>query len=209
MAEPLVSVVISTYNRAELLKTRSLPSVLAQTHQNLDIHVVGDGTDTETVVFMQNHPDPRVRFTNLPRQEYPTDPGTKWCVIGLEARNYGHETAKGQYIANLDDDDEWLPTTVEQLLRHLIADDADVAYGKSKAFGADGSIAWYGNWPPMHFAFCDGAWLSRHDLGFRYDKDCVKRGLPEDGDRIDRMVAAGLKFTMINDIVHYYYPNPR
>jgi glycosyltransferase involved in cell wall biosynthesis len=209
MPEPLVSVVISTYNRAKLLTERSLPSVLSQTHQNLDVHVVGDGTDQETVRLLSEVTDPRVRFTNLPRQEYPADPGTKWCVIGLEARNHGHDTARGDYIANLDDDDEFLPHTIETLLRHLQADDADIAYGRSKAFLHDGGIQWYGNWPPQHFAFCDGAWLSRHDLGVRYDPECVKRGLPEDGDRIDRMVAAGYRFTFVDEIVHYYYPNPR
>jgi glycosyltransferase involved in cell wall biosynthesis len=209
MAEPLVSVVISTYNRTQTLMERSLPSVLAQTHQNLDIHVVGDGTERETGIAIRKLGDPRVRFTNIPRQVYPLDPGAKWCVIGLDARNHGHDTAKGKFIANLDDDDEWLPTTVETLLRLLLADDADVAYGRSKAFLHNGGIQWYGNWPPMHFAFCDGAWLSKHDLGFRYDKDCLQRGLPEDGDRIDRMVAAGLRFTMTQEIVHYYYPNPR
>jgi glycosyltransferase involved in cell wall biosynthesis len=195
MAESLVSVVISTYNRAKLLEERSLPSVLNQTHQNLDIHVVGDGTNQETEAVIQTLSDPRIRFTNLPKQEYPKDPGEKWCVLGLEARNHGHETAKGEYIVNL--------------LKALWAADVDVAYGKSKAFLHDGGIQWYGNWPPMHFAFCDGAWLSKHDLGFRYDPECISRGLPEDGDRIDRMVAAGLKFIMVNEVVHYYYPNPR
>lgn len=209
MAEPLVSVVISTYNRAKLLQERSLSSVLAQTYQNLDIHVVGDETDQETVDLMASYTDPRVRFTNRPKQTYPNDPGSKWALIGLEARNHGHDTARGEYIANLDDDDEMLPTAIDTLLKALWAHDADIAYGKSKAFLHDGGIQWYGNWPPMHFAFCDGAWLSKHDLGFRYDLECVTRGLPGDGDRIDRMVAAGLKFTMVQDIVHYYYPNPR
>ena len=209
MAEPLVSVVIPTHDRTRLLLERSLPSVRAQTYQNLDIHVVGDDTEQATVDAMLTYPDPRVRFTNLPRQVYPTDPGEHWCVIGLEARNYGHDTARGEYIVGLDDDDELLPAMVETLLKHLWAADADVAYGRSKAFRHDGSIAWYGNWPPQHFAFCEGAWLSKHDLGIRYDPGCILRGLPEDGDRIDRMVAAGLKFTMVDEIVHYYYPNPR
>lgn len=200
---------MSTHNRAKLLKERSLPSVLSQTHQNLDVHVVGDATDEETVEFLTTHPDPRVRFTNLPKQPNHPDPGTQWSIQGLEARNYGHDTAKGDYIANLDDDDEFLPHTLETLLRHLQAADADVAYGRSKAFRADGGIQWYGNWPPMHFAFCDGAWLSRHDLGVRYDLECVKRGLPGDGDRIDRLVAAGHKFVFVDEIIHYYYPHPR
>lgn len=209
MPEPLVSVVIPTHKRFHLLTTRSLPSVLAQTHQNLDVHIVGDGPNPGVAEYIEELGDDRVRYSELPKQTLPTDPATAWCLLGLEARNYGHDQAIGGYIAGLDDDDEWLPSMIETLLKHLWAADADVAYGRSKAFGSDGSIAWYGRWPPEHFAFCDGAWLSKHDLGFRYDPECVKRGLPEDGDRIDRMVEAGLRFTFVDEIVHYYYPNPR
>lgn len=211
MSEPLVSVVIPTYNRKRLLTERALPSVLAQTHQNLDIHVVGDGTDEETCLAMAHasHDDPRIRFTNIPHQQYPDDPGQLWCVIGLNARNYGYDHAKGEYLVGLDDDDELLPQMIEKLLRVLLQYDVDVAYGRSKAFGHDGSIAWYGNWPPGHFQFCDGAWLMKHDLGYRLDPECISRGLPEDGDKIDRMVADGVRFTFLDEIVHYYYPNPR
>ncbi len=211
MSGHLVSVVIPTYNRLRLLIERSLPSVFAQTHTNLDIHVVGDGTDEETVRAMDVlvRSDPRVRFTNLPRQVYPDDPGQLWCVIGLNARNYGYETALGDYLVGLDDDDELLPDMIEVLLKALLERDVDVAYGRSKAFGHDGTIAWYGNWPPGHFQFCEGAWLSKHDLGYRLDPECISRGLPEDGDKIDRMVADGVRFTFVDQIVHYYYPNPR
>ena len=209
MGEPLVSVVIPTYQRTQVLRDRCLPSVIGQTHKNLDIHVVGDGPNPDTRAMIEELGDERVRYSEVPKQVLPEDPGTRWCVIGLDNRNKGHDDAKGEYIMGLDDDDMWLPYTVEVLLDALIKNKADVAYGKSEAFGADGSKAWYGNWPPMHFAYCEGAWISKHDLGFRYDPDCVKRGLPEDGDRIDRMVAAGLKFTMVDRIVHYYYPNPR
>ncbi len=41
-ADPLVSVVIPTYDNHELLRERAIPSVLAQTHQNVEIVVVGD-----------------------------------------------------------------------------------------------------------------------------------------------------------------------
>lgn len=206
----LVSVVIPTHDRPELLLRRCLPSVLRQTHTNLDIHVVGDATDaiSEGGVRQIMESDRRVRFTNLPKQKLPDDRGQQWCVLGLEARNHGHDTALGQYIANLDDDDEWQPFMVAELLRE-VQKGYDIAYGRSIAYGADGSTAWYGNWPPMHFAFCDGAWLSRHDLGIRYDPECIMRGLTADGDRIDRMVAAGLRFSMLDTIVHTYYPNPR
>jgi glycosyltransferase involved in cell wall biosynthesis len=206
---PLVSVVIPTHNRTDLLMSRSLPSVLNQTYPNLEVLVVGDGTEPQTGKALRALADPRVRFKNLPRQVLPDDPGQRWCVIGLEARNWGHDNAQGEFIAGLDDDDEFLPFMIQTLFDELCAADADLAYGRSKAFGHDGSIAWYGHWPPGHFAFCDGAWLSKHDLGFRYDPGCISRGLPEDGDRIDRMVAAKKKFVFVDQIVHYYYPNPR
>jgi len=208
-----ISVVIPTYNRADTLMNRALPSVFAQDiTAELEILVVGDGTDFETVSLMRDleSRDPRVRFWNRPHQDYPDDPGERWCVLGLEARNWGHDHATGEYIAGLDDDDEWRVHMLSTLWKALKQGGVDVAYGRSIAYNSEGKqIAQYGRVPPMHFAFCDGAWLSKHDLGFRYDKACIDRGLPEDGDRIDRMVAAGLKFAFVNDVVHNYYPNPR
>ena len=43
--EPLVTVILTTYQRPELLRSRSLPAVLAQTHRNLEVLVIGDGPD--------------------------------------------------------------------------------------------------------------------------------------------------------------------
>ena len=78
----LVSIIIPTYHRAELLLARSLPSALNQTHADLDIHVVGDGADQATVDAMATVTDPRVRFTNIERQVYPDDPIWAWNVRG-------------------------------------------------------------------------------------------------------------------------------
>jgi hypothetical protein len=58
-------------------------------------------------------------------------------------------------------------------------------------------------------AFCDGAWLMRHDLGWRFDPGCISRGLPEDGDMWARMYAGGVRFAFGNQLVHHYYVNPR
>ena len=43
--EPLVTIVLPTFRRAELLRTRSLPAALAQTHERLEVLVIGDGPD--------------------------------------------------------------------------------------------------------------------------------------------------------------------
>lgn len=207
MSTPLVSVVIPTHQRPRELLERSLPSVLRQTYRNLDIHVVADGPNPESQRGVEAIGDERIRYTELPKQPLPEDPGEAWCVLGLDVRNHGYDTARGEYIMGLDDDDEWLPRTVEMLLAAIVAGGYDVVYGRSKRFNKDGSIGWHGVLPTQHFAYCEGAFIAKHDLGFRLDPDCVKRGLPEDGDKIDRMVAAGLRFHLLDEIVHYYYPH--
>ena len=181
--------------------------MLAQTHKNLEVIVVGDGPNPGAESGIARLGDERVRYTEVPKQVLPKDGGTAWCVLGLDARNHGWDLATGDYIMGLDDDDEWFPYTVKLLLSHLIETSVDVAYGRSKRIAPSGAIGWHGVWPPQHFAYCEGAYIAKHDLGFRFDPDCVKRGLPEDGDKIDRMVAAGVRFSFLDVLVHTYYAN--
>lgn len=207
-----ISVVIPTKDRREKLE-RAIKSVLGQAGTwDLEILVVGDDTDQDTVKMMEgwSKADPRLRFWNLPAQVYPEDPGQKWCVIGLEARNWGYDHATGDYIAGLDDDDIWLPHWLQTLYQAIKKLGVDVVYGRSEAFDQGGKlVARYGKWPAMHFAFCEGAWLAKHDLGYRLDPACIERGLPEDGDKIDRMVAGGVSFAFVDEVIHHYFPNPR
>ena len=221
----LVSVIIPTYNRTKLLMERALPSVLNQTHRNLDIHVVGDGTENATAEALHDlvlGGELRVHFTNIKHQQYPDDPGQAWCVLGLNARNFGLDTARAKYVTCLNDDDEWEPDMVERLLAVLendvygVRDDGsqvditpDFVYGKSKYHWPDRHNQMAGSWPPGMGAFCDGAWLMKHDLGYRFDPDCIKRGLPEDGDLWERMYKGGVRMAFVDRLVHHYYPNPR
>jgi glycosyltransferase involved in cell wall biosynthesis len=209
----LVSVVIPTYNRNDLLIGRSLASVLRQSHRNLEIHVVGDGMGGSQLANLEDRlswiADPRVRLWNIHRQTYPEDPQEKWCVLGLNARNHGLDQSTGEWIAPLDDDDEWTNDHVEVLLATAKAGNFDFAYGISQYHWPDGRHQLAGSWPPGMGAFCDGAQLYRNGMGYRYDPDCVKRGLPEDGDLWTRMAEGGVKFTFLSQIVHHYYPNPR
>jgi glycosyltransferase involved in cell wall biosynthesis len=207
LPDPLVSVVIPTYNRAALLVERCLPSVLQAT-QRLEVIVVGDGPQPEAKRAVAGLHDARVRFCELPeRQTYPEDLAAAWCVLGLEARNLALDLAQGDYVAPLDDDDAWTPDHLDVLMACLNDTGADYAYGRSEAYWQDSRRSWYGQWPPMHFSHCVGSQVFRHDLGYRYDPACVERGLPEDGDMIDRMVAGGVRFAFVNHLVHLYWPN--
>lgn len=206
----LLSVVIPTYERTELLIKRSLPSVLSQrTPMTLEVIVVGDGEGPATGYALSALGDPRVYYVNLERPDYPEEPTEHWSQIGLAARNWGYDNAEGQYIMGLDDDDALVGGAIEKLHGAIERAGADLAYGRSVAFNEhDQPIAYYGFYPPKHFAYCEGAWLARHDLGYRFELDPVKRGsLPGDGDKIDRMVGGGVKFTFVDEVVHHYWPN--
>jgi glycosyltransferase involved in cell wall biosynthesis len=205
----LVSAIIPTYNRNELLFDRSLPSVLRQTHQEMEILIVADGMVGETFDNLEARiaglGDPRVKLANIERPTYPEDPGLLWSVQGIYARNFGLDHAKGEWIAALDDDDEWTDDHVEILLGAAIEKGVDFAYGRAVT-------PWgqrYGFWPPSGMNFTDGSQLYRHDMGYRYDPDCVLRWLPADADLWNRMVAGGVTFTFVDELVHRYFPAPR
>ena len=96
-AEIDITVVIPTRGRPELLK-RAVLSALRQTHRNLEVIVVLDGADKSTEDAVAAIADPRLSLIALAES-----------VGGSEARNVGARAARGNYIALLDDDDEWLP----------------------------------------------------------------------------------------------------
>lgn len=107
----MVSVVIPTHNRVDLLP-RAITSALNQTYNDIEVIVVSDGSTDNTDAFMQKYDnDGRVRYIN-----YSPAKG------GNYARNTGIDAAKGEYVAFLDDDDEWLPTKIERQVALMEAD---------------------------------------------------------------------------------------
>ena len=130
MQNPLVSVTIATYNRAELLVERAVKSALAQTYQNIEILVTGDGCTDDSAERLQALNDPRVHFDNLPRGDYPQDPKKRWMVAGVPPANHNLRRSKGLWIAHLDDDDIWHPKHLETLLQWAYAGDYELVYAQ-------------------------------------------------------------------------------
>ena len=110
----LVSVIIPTHNRADLLP-RAIESVLKQTYTNFEIIIVSDGStdNTEAVVKKYSENDYRVKYI-----------GYTPARGGNVARNTGIEASKGEYVAFLDDDDEWLPEKLQRQVDLLDSDDS-------------------------------------------------------------------------------------
>lgn len=102
-----VSVVIPTYNRAALLP-RAMRSVLGQTFAGLELIVVDDAGEDGSADVAERCTDPRVRVVRLARNG------------GVSrALNEGIAVARGELVAFLGDDDEWLPELLERLVARL------------------------------------------------------------------------------------------
>lgn len=106
---PLISVVIPTYNRADLLP-RAIQSVLNQTFKDFELIVVDDGStdNTEEIVAGFRRQIGNVFYVRQPNSGQCADP-----------KNHGIELSTGRYLAFLDSDDEWLPRKLEMQLQLL------------------------------------------------------------------------------------------
>jgi glycosyltransferase involved in cell wall biosynthesis len=100
MNNPLVSIIIPTYNRAHLIR-ETLDSIKAQTYTNWECIVIDDGsTDgTEKIVEEFVQKDARFQYKIRPNQQ---PKGANSC------RNYGFELSKGEFVNWFDDDDVML-----------------------------------------------------------------------------------------------------
>src|SRR6516164_6352381 len=106
--KPLVSVVIPTLHRPNLV-VRAVNSVLNQTHKEIEVIVVVDGPDEDTIKAVRSMEDPRLQVVINPRS-----------LTAAGARNVGVDHATGEWIAFLDDDDEWLPCKLERQIAFAV-----------------------------------------------------------------------------------------
>lgn len=100
-----VSVIIPTYNRAKLVD-RAINSVLVQTFKDFELLIVDDVSTDNTQQIVEQFRDERIKIIHHQKNKG-----------GSAARNTGIKMAMGEYIAFLDDDDEWIPTKLEKQMR--------------------------------------------------------------------------------------------
>lgn len=108
----LVSVVIPTYKRSELLK-KAIDTTLDQTYSNIELLVVndnipGDEYSIELYKLIDSYDDKRLKLVEQEKH-----------INGAAARNAGIKEAKGEYIAFQDDDDYWEKTKIEDQVRQI------------------------------------------------------------------------------------------
>ena len=121
MPEPVVSVIIPAHNMAATLAT-AVRSVLAQTFQNFEIIIIDDGSTDDLADALTPFDDPPMRLLTHDRRRG-----------AAAARNTGIAAARGDYVAFLDADDEWLPAKLAKQLA-VMATAPPKAHASTTAF---------------------------------------------------------------------------
>jgi glycosyltransferase involved in cell wall biosynthesis len=98
---PLVSIVMPTYNRAGLI-LETIQSVVRQSYLNWELIIVDDGSDDETESVIKLVASDKIKYHRIPHSG----------LLG-KVRNVGIEKSSGQYIAFLDSDDLWRKDKLE------------------------------------------------------------------------------------------------
>ncbi|MEA2216706.1 MAG: hypothetical protein QOK19_2267 [Solirubrobacteraceae bacterium] len=207
--DPLVSVAIATRGQGEELIERALPSLLSQSHSNLEVIVVGDAAPAELGERLAAVDDDRVRFTNLTqRTAAHRDPAQHWLVGSTIPRNEAARLARGQWLVHFDDDDRMRPDAIAQLLCCAREQRAEVAYGGFEIHGPDGSLERALRFPPTFGSFgWQGALVHRGLRFFERELSAVSIPLPGDLYMLERMLRVGVRFAMLERIVWDYYPS--
>ncbi len=209
--EPLVSVVIPTWNRIDTLLERAIPSALAQTHANIEVIVVGDSAPPAVGEAIAALDDQRVSFHNLSlRGPYDEDPYRAWLAAGTPGINAGLHLAKGQWIAVLGDDDAFVPDHVERLLDVARGQRREFAYGQIRQHLPGGEVRVLGRFPPELGQI--GLQAAIYHAGLRFLELELGHALfaaPNDWGLVRRMMRIGVTFGFEPAVSVDYWPSAR
>ncbi|CAB4130773.1 Glyco_tranf_GTA_type domain containing protein [uncultured Caudovirales phage] len=165
---PMVSVIIPTYNRPELL-AKAISSAAKQSYINTEIIVVGDKCPTLNEIMGHN-----IRSVNL---------ANNYGSGGAVPRNVGIMLAQGEYIAYLDDDNEWAPDHISSVMDAIMGSGAkwgfssmsvqgqDLKFTKPQFQGIDTSCVIH----PKEMFYTCGKWKDRVEAGYAHDWEFISR----------------------------------
>jgi glycosyltransferase involved in cell wall biosynthesis len=204
-SSPFFSVIMPTWNRG-LDVRKAVDSVLQQTYEDFELIIVDDGSDVPAAEALREVRDERVRCVRLDRNR------------GVAAaRNEGIRQAKGEYLAFLDDDDEYLPQKLA-VIRDTTAGGYDVVYHRMRIHFVEEGFS-YINSPYGYSTFRQ--LLLKNLLGspsmvVLRRSACTAVGgfdeiLPalEDYELWLRMAKAGFRFKYVDRVLTNYYRHTR
>ena len=203
-----VSVPIATYDRIPLLISRTLPALLNQTHVDVEVVIIGDGTPRALWKELEEFSDPHVRAKRLRRRtRYPRTSLERWMVAGWRPRRVAARMSRGEWLLWMSDDDIILPDGIERLLAVVRSDPrVEVVTGayfvgmerKEVRRPDDGKsgLGFAASGMPAMLVRSDLAGISwnRHSWRKRWNR-------PSDYDLMERLHRAGARWGWTPDIV--------
>jgi glycosyltransferase involved in cell wall biosynthesis len=200
---PFFSVVLSTYGRGRHIGP-TIESVLAQSFENYELIVVGDGCSDETEATVHSFSSDRIRWLNLPEN------------TGSQSipNNAGIAEAGGCWIAYIGHDDLWAPHHLEAVFETISRhDSADFIVAGCVFYGPPGSDVYQvsgifsdDDTPFSHF-FPPSSIAHRHNVAARIGqwRDPLTLNMPLDAEFLLRAARAGLRFASTGDLsVHKF-----
>jgi glycosyltransferase involved in cell wall biosynthesis len=115
---PLISVVIPTYNHAPFLQ-KALLSVVNQTYSNVEVLVINNFSTDETEAVVSSFANPKITLHNFHNHG-----------IIAASRNVGIKQATGKFVAFLDSDDIWYPEKLADCVADLASGSDVVCHGE-------------------------------------------------------------------------------
>jgi glycosyltransferase involved in cell wall biosynthesis len=126
---PLISIVMPTYNRADLI-LETIESVREQSYSNWELIIVDDGSDDQTESVIQTISNSKIRYCPIHHTG----------LLG-KVRNVGIEKSNGQYIAFLDSDDVWRKDKLQFQLSLLTKyPDCKFCFSNGDQFGSTATL---------------------------------------------------------------------
>jgi glycosyltransferase involved in cell wall biosynthesis len=198
----LVTVITPTWQRADLLVDRCIPSVRAQTWPDVEHVVVCDGPDPSLARKLRAQ-YPAVVFDQLAHHI------DGLVDYGSRARNRGLELASGDYVAYLDDDNAYQPKHVQLLVEALQANPkAEFAYSRMHVYwSSDYQI---GSAPPAYGCIDTSLLMHRRGVPEKYGLWPLPGRI--DGDKhapdwavVASWLAHGAQWTFVNEVSVDYW----
>lgn len=212
---PLITVYCPTYNRGSILINRALRTVMYQTYTNFEFIVVDDGSTDNTAELVGLIKDSRIKYIKTSRTayRYPNKSIYHWYAGPVVAANEALTQAKGDWIARIDDDDEWTPEHLEVLLKFALERGAELVSSDIEIHENDTvrRVTPYDNPNDPTGIGATQTWLYRSYLkAFKYNIHCWRKSYfrVNDTDLQYRFWRAGVRIGYLPVVTAIIKPRP-
>lgn len=197
---------------------RCLPSVMAQTYKDIEVIIVAHNCTDDTVDRVINYNESVRWMVDIVELDKPTTfpdtPENRWFAGPVDPLNLALKLCTGDWIARVDDDDEWVPEHLEECLKFAMEGNHEfVSAGHVTHEGEVGPYILEDPDDRAHLAAVGGTqtWVYRSYLKmFRYNPDCWRKSWDRvnDTDIQQRMFNAGVRMGYLPKCHAKVYPRP-